>query len=201
MSKFVIASLLLIIISGAIGCGTRAVPMNMQVGGTTASSPQNGEVALVVTPELKAASWDFLKCGNDCAIALGEPIIHYSKQLLGGFYKDVKVLNSVGVGAEAQLFITPTLRHIERGTGGLAGARMVANMGIEWRVIDQSGKTIFLDTIVGEGVGTMGNAFTFNAHFNDVLGKMFDDIFTRSRSRLSPVLLRYSNTVTDLSSK
>lgn len=192
MRRIASRSLVIMFSVALAGCANFnfAVPLDRQIGGAPALVQSNGLIALVITAELQAAKWIYKNCagGDDnCGvpIPLGDPIVHYSKQMLAGFYRELRVTPSIEKVDEAKLFITPTLRHFERGIPVSTNLPKFFSMGIEWRVTDPSGKILLLDTVIGEGSGT---GAAYGEYINPVLGKLFQDVFTKSRARLVPVL-------------
>src|ERR1700730_9687126 len=134
------------------GC-TRAcnAPEELQPRGLAVGSPSDGTIALVVTPELRAARWQESIKDDTSVAELGEPLIENSRRMRA--FGD-------------QIFI----------------------MKLEWRVINDSGETVFIDNIVGEARGITGNIFTYQGDTRRVLLRLVDDTFAKSRESLAPVL-------------
>ena len=84
--------------AGLLLCGCASttsieVPVKAQA---RQGSPIDGAVALVVTPELRAAKWEGAAFGERQVAPLGAPIERYTRELLSALYKDVRVVDRIG---------------------------------------------------------------------------------------------------------
>jgi hypothetical protein len=59
---------------------------------------------------------------------------------------------------------------------------------LEWRVTDAKGSTVLLDTVIGEGTGAGGNAFSAHDQAIKIFKALMDDTFAKSRALLTPAL-------------
>ena len=179
--------LLSVLVVGACTCACNA-PEELQPRGLAVGSPSDGTIALVVTPELRAARWQE-SINDDTSVAeLGEPLIENSRRMLEGMFRTVRVVPSASPIPGVRFYVMPTMHYIAHADAAWAFGDQIFIMKLEWRVINDSGETVFIDTIVGEARGRTGNIFTYQGDTREVLLRLVDDTFAKSRESLAPVL-------------
>jgi hypothetical protein len=168
-------------------CATSMVPMDLTLMAPPPTIPSANRVTLVVTPELKSLTESSLDQGV-AKSTVGDAIIHYSDQMLRTISTDVQRIDGAQGSASGRFFVTPAMKRYESSHGTFTWEETIKTLVLEWRVTDISGKTIYLDTVVGEGRGTLGNAFVAADRNKEIVGRLLQDVFTKSRARLVPVL-------------
>jgi hypothetical protein len=181
--RLLIGSLLLFLLAA---CAQESLfQMDLVLTPPPAALPSNNAIVLVVTPELKSLS-DPKTDANIQNARLGDAIIRYSDQMLRSISAQVQQTDPGGQTAvKGRFFVTPTEKRYEL---MVSGREIISTMALEWRVLDTAGKTIFLDTVVGEGTRTAGFWGAPVAEYQESVGRMLQDVFTKSRARLAPVL-------------
>jgi hypothetical protein len=163
-------------------------PTLLRSGGT--ENQIDAIVALVVTPDLKAARWS-QKLGmvdDPLEVPMGDALIGGSKQMLSGMFRAVEIVPAPAGVPAARYYVIPTMVRMEKTPAPLGVNDQKFTLAVEWRVIDADGRTVFVDTIISEGRGPVGNVFTKTGDLRDVLRLLLNDTFAKAQAKLMPVL-------------
>jgi hypothetical protein len=167
---------------------TLTVPQPTFTNAAASAEQPDSVVALVIKADLRTAKWSETMMGDTYEAPLGDALTAGAKQMLLGMFKTVETVQTPGGLPTAVYYVTPTMQRIEHTRGLWAWNDQVFTMAVEWRVTDQAGQTVLLDTIISEGRGPQGNGFTIRSETRDALGRLMNDTFTKARARLEPVL-------------
>jgi hypothetical protein len=146
-------------------------------------------VALVVTDELRSSKWGEKSWGGKGVNNLSDAVVSHSTAMLSDMGADVRPATATDKIDGVQYYVTPVIKRAEQSIGMFAWSKDRYTLALEWRVTDDKGSTVLLDTVVGEATGTGGNAFTAHDHAIKIFKDLMDDTFTKSRTLLTPVLV------------
>ncbi len=153
-------------------------------------SPAKLQVALVVSDELKSSKWGEKSWGGKGVNNLSDAIVSHTTAMLGDMGAEVRTATPSDHIDGVQYYVTPVIKRAEQALGMFAWSKDRYTLALEWRVTDVKGSTVLLDTVVGEATGTGGNTFTAHDHAIAIFKDLMDDTFTKSRTLLTPVLVR-----------
>jgi hypothetical protein len=175
MVRVCLIGLLLIITA----CTSYSVAMDQEFTSISAN-PSRRPIVLVITRELREATWTVHEFGSDHVVSkLGEPLIHYSEQTLKTLSSQVQLADAPSSSAEFN--VIPKMTRFEMSYTPTSFGTTTYLMALEWRVIDRSGRTVFVDTVLGESHGS-------NLRREALLTAVFADAFRKSQERLAKAL-------------
>jgi len=97
---------------------------------------------------------------------------------------------STGSPAGVSLQVVPRVVRMEWANGIHSARDRVFDLALEWRVVNGTGQTILVETVIGEGSANIGSAFSAHSNLNNARGNLMEDTFKKSQARLEPELRR-----------
>lgn len=154
----------------------------------------NLRIKLVITDDFRNAKWKKKSMGETNIMPMGENLVHHSIQLVKNVFTHPVVLDE-NVNSEADVgveyILTPKLIFVKQTFGVTAFSRAKTSISIEWSLTDVSGKTTWVETINGEGIGKAGNIFTGKKHQKNRFKMALQDLFDKTQKAIvSSKLLR-----------
>lgn len=146
------ALLFLLFISG---CTHNYSPPEETFTGYVTQEKIRMKVGLNITDELRQAKWEKSKMGDTYIMLVGESLVRNSEALTRRVFSDVVVVNgklqdqTAGVDA----ILTPKLMYINHIVGAAGWADSIVAIKLEWDLIAQNGKPVWIETICGEATG------------------------------------------------
>jgi hypothetical protein len=153
-------------------------------------------VNLWITGDLMSTQWQRISGdGKYFLIPIGNQLAKNSIEVSDLLFKDVVVVNtssSKGTG-QAQAILTPRVVEIERSLGGDAFSESIFIIVLEWKLEDNQGNTIWIDSIKGEGRAEIGNIYNHKKKAAEQIEILLKDLFSKSfqAMKASPEITRF----------
>jgi hypothetical protein len=141
----------------------------------------NLRVGLNLTDEFCNAKWEKKRTGDTWIIPIGNALCMnadtLSHQLFGEVILIGQTPNQENSGVD--VILTPRLAYITHTRGATSFGKCVVSIKIEWLFTDIHGKTIWVDTVGGQGIGTQ-----WTGHKKLVKGAV-ENLFKKSYEAIS----------------
>jgi hypothetical protein len=147
--------------------------------------PVSVNAALVLTPEFcatksKKGTWMI----NQETFPVGKVACQELEPILKTAFTSLKRIQDPSAAGDAQLILTPRFVDIGATQKTLAFSSRELTVVIEWTARDQSGKTVWLETIEGSAKRHMGNAFTHGSNLKHIVEDSVKDVGEQSVAKL-----------------
>lgn len=169
-------------------------PAAPQPAATTPEAPPAARplVAIVVTPELKAAKWNRewgeIITGGKSVDDIADAITGQTQTMLTAMGFNSKIVAPSDKLDGARFYLTPNVKQSQETTAVFAFSKVSDTMVVEWRVTDPGGGTLLLNSVVGTGTSAAGNMFTAHDEAKTRFQRLMEDLFGKSKTLLAPVL-------------
>ena len=151
-------------------------------------------VALILTDNFRNAKYQREEMGDKWIIPIGENLVHHSVELMNRvFAYSVTLDESINKSPNKNIkyVMTPELIFFDWAFGAFAGSESKISICVKWTLTDTSGKTLWVETIKGIGIGKSGNIFNGDERIKTKVQNALQDLFNNSQNAiLSSKLLR-----------
>ena len=143
-------------------------------------------VDLQISQELRNAQGIQEAMGDTYIIPLGELLVLNSKNLTNTLFTSFVVTekSSPSKKKEADAILIPRMVDFQRDRPNKVEDKQRTMIVYEWTLKDPRGKVIWLDTIIGEGIGPMKQPLFKDAAYDQTKALM-DDLFQKSYQAIS----------------
>jgi hypothetical protein len=148
-------------------------------------------VELIITEAFRNAKWERNYMGDKFILPVGENLAHHAERVTKGVFARVLLRERVEGGAAppsaaANLYrLEPKLVFINQSFGVTAFSEARTSIGIEWKLLNSRGESVWVETIHGEGLGTPGNMFTHRERQKERFQLALVDLFHKSQAAMS----------------
>jgi hypothetical protein len=160
-----------------------------------AANSASDSVVVYIAPEITNRKWSnqsvlfrpiFLV--SDQMNNVGKVVTDRITTLVATLSPDAKVVTSPASSGGAKFYIVPTIKRLDQISGMFAWDDLSYVIELEWRVTDQTGAVVLLDTAKGEAKGKFGTSFTATSNAERIEGEMLDQAMAQSATLLKPIL-------------
>jgi len=189
-----IANLLLIVVLFVSGC-TRIYNQPLhQIDLSPINEKFNLPVGLIITNEYRNAKWEKKTWDDTQILPMGENLVHHTEQLIKRVFTQSVILDeseNFQQNTEVKYFMKPKVVSVEQSFGVAAFSKAKTSVCVEWNLSDISGKTVWVETVRGVGLGKSGNIYNYKGHTRKRFKMALQDLFERTqKAMLSSRLLR-----------
>lgn len=155
--------------------------------------PVSMNAALVLTPEFcatksKKGTWMI----NQETFPVGKVACQELEPIVKTAFTSLNRIQDPSAAGDARLILTPRFVDIGATQKTLAFSSRELTVVIEWTARDQSGKTVWIETIEGTAKRHMGNAFTHGSNLKHIVEDSVKDVAEQTVAKLeaSPEIAR-----------
>ncbi len=152
-------------------------------------------IGLVITNEFRNAKWEKKSSmGETWTLPVGENLVYHTERLIKRVFT-----HSVNLGesenskqnTKIKYVLKPKVGFVKYSFGVTAFSDAKTSIGVEWNLSDISGKTAWVETVNGVGIGPAGNIITGDEYMRKRLKMALQDLFEKTqKAMLSSRLLR-----------
>jgi hypothetical protein len=138
--------------------------------------------ALVLTPELCASK---MKDKHKQTYEIGKAACAELEPALKNAFSTLTVVPSESQSGDAQVVLLPRFVAVDRTSGVQGFSKLTMVIQLEWTVKDMSGRTVWLETVQGTGVGHVGTMGTVGKNRKKTVADAMRDTAEQSASKMS----------------
>lgn len=169
-------------------------PLNLSCqDAKTPAQPVSLDAALVLTPEFcatksKKGTWMI----NQETFPVGKVACQELEPIIKTAFTHLKRVEDASAAGNVQLVLTPKFVDVGATQKAFAFSSRELTVIIEWTARDQSGKTVWIETIEGTAKRHMGNAFTYGSNTKHIVEDSVKDAADQAVAKLeaSPEISR-----------
>jgi hypothetical protein len=146
--------------------------------------------ALVLTPEFCAT----VNKKKSERFPVGKTACAELEPALKGIFTTLTRVDDSSKAGDAQLVLEPKFADVAATEAAIAFSNRELVVQVEWTVRDQSGKSVWIETVQGEAKRHVGNAFTYGSNLKHIVQESVEDMAQQSAAKMSssPELLKLS---------
>lgn len=173
-------------------CCPLLLTVSVMAQNQTPAAPQNLSLtaALVLTPEFCAT---VSKKGHE-KFPVGKTACTELEPVLKGIFSSLKRVDDSSKGGDAQVVLEPKFADVGATQKAFAFSKRELVVLVEWTVRDQSGRSVWIETVQGSARRHGGNAFTYGRNLKHIVEDSVKDMAEQSAAKMSssPELLKLS---------
>ena len=146
-------------------------------------SPTNHQfefpVALLLTQEYRNATYEE-------AVPLGENLVHHTEVLMKSLFSNLTFLdNDPGTNKQDTKYILkPRVAFIVQNYGVSAFSEATMKVAVEWNLLTNTGKPVWVETVEGVGVANTGNIFTGESNQKERVQEALQELFANTQKAM-----------------
>lgn len=145
-------------------------------------------VELIVTDAFRDAKWEEHSMGDTFILPVGENLVHHAKRLTSNVFARPLLRDEDGATnpdwPSNRYLLEPKVAFIKQSFGVTAFSEARTSIGIEWKLLNTRGESVWVETIQGEGLGTPGNMFTGEERQKERFKLALQDLFQKSQTAM-----------------
>ncbi len=159
-----------------LACAVAHIPAFAQASPATSTKLSVGAV-VVLTPDF---------CATKLGMAeVGKAVCPELEAALKTVFDKLTSVPEVPKTAEARLVLIPTFANTGATQGRWAFSDRDLDIYLQWTAKDQSGKTLWIQTVEGSATHHMGNVFTYRKNIKLIVSDAAKDVAAKSAIKIS----------------
>ncbi len=183
----------MVIIVLMIGCTFRIPQPIHRIDIPPVDNKINLQIGLVITEDYRNKEF-IIKGGDTYILPVGENLVYHSKAIVNQVFTDPIILKGneeKKYSEKIEYYLKPKVLMTERTTGVFSFSESKTTIGVEWKLYKKEPKPLWVETIVGTGVGQSGGVFELYHILTKNMKSALQDLFAKSqKAMVSSNLLR-----------
>ena len=168
------------------GCGLGGQTFHIKSDPLTKyASPKNtsSSVELRLTKAFRTYSWD-APTGLPYTLELGDCLSSNAQALCKSIFKDVTVTHGTETAPDCDLILVPEVVFLDKTQAAFGFQMIEIEIHVQWTLLNDSGKILWIETVKGFGREKMGGPFSFEKNTRKQIRMAMTDMFDNSRAAI-----------------